>query len=136
MDTGYRKPLDLQVVTAVDDFRNLPGDSVWPTVIPAVLGEIMRHRSTLIFANNRRLAERTADRLNAQIAAERSEEVPPGSTEVLAPGGMMRDRGIFAIGAEGPIQRAPRQHLKGRPPQTGGGPEGGPAARAGGHQLA
>ncbi len=104
VDTGYRKPLDLQVVTPVDDFRNLPGDSVWPTVIPAVLADVMGHRSTLIFANNRRLAERTADRLNAQIAAERSEEVPPGSTEVLAPGGHMRDRGIFAIGAEGPIR--------------------------------
>ena len=88
----------------MDDFRNLPGDSVWPSVIPRVLADILRHRSTLIFANNRRLAERTADRLNAQIAAERSEEVPPGSTEVLAPGGIMRDRGMFAIGAEGPIR--------------------------------
>ena len=104
IDTGYRKPLDLQVVTPVDDFRSLPGESVWPTVIPHVVGDIMRHRSTLIFCNNRRLAERTADRLNAQITAERSEEVEPGSTAVLAPGGIMRDRGMFAIGAEGPIR--------------------------------
>ncbi len=104
IDTGYRKPLDIQVVTPVDDFRSLPGESVWPTVIPHVVGDIMRHRSTLIFCNNRRLAERTADRLNAQITAERSEEVEPGSTAVLAPGGIMRDRGMFAIGAEGPIR--------------------------------
>jgi ATP-dependent Lhr-like helicase len=104
VDTGYRKPLDLQVVTPVDDFRSLPGKSVWPTVIPHVVGDIMGHRSTLIFCNNRRLAERTADRLNAQITAERSEEVEPGSTAVLAPGGIMRDRGMFAIGAEGPIK--------------------------------
>ena len=104
IDTGYRKPLDLQVVTPVDDFRSLPGESVWPTVIPHVVSDIMRHRSTLIFCNNRRLAERTADRLNAQITAERSEEVEPGSTAVLAPGGIMRDRGMFAIGADGPIR--------------------------------
>ncbi len=104
VDTGYRKPLDLEVVTPVEDFRNLPGTTIWPTVIPQVLGDVMRHRSTLIFANNRRLAERTADRLNAQIAAERSEEIPPGSTEALAPGGIARDRGMFAIGAEGPIR--------------------------------
>ena len=104
VDTGYRKPLDLLVVTPVDDFRNLPGNSIWPVVIPQVVGDIMRHRSTLIFCNNRRLAERTADRLNAQISAERSEEVEPGSSAVLAPNGIMRDRGLFALGAEGPIR--------------------------------
>jgi len=104
VDTGYRKPLELRVVTPVEDFRNLPADTIWPAVIPAVLGDVLRHHSTLIFCNNRRLAERTADRLNAQITAERSEEIPPGSTEALAPGGIARDRGIFALGAEGPIR--------------------------------
>ena len=104
INTGYKKALDLQVVMPVDDFRNLPGGSIWPSVIPQVLGDVMRHRTTLIFANNRRLAERTADRLNAQIEAERSEEIAPGSTEALAPDGVMRDKGIFAIGAEGPIK--------------------------------
>jgi ATP-dependent Lhr-like helicase len=104
VNTGYRKPLDLQVVTVVKDFQDMPADSIWPSVIPHVLGDILRHQSTLIFANNRRLAERTADRLNAQIEAERSEEIPPGSTEALAPGGMSRDKGIFAIGASGPIR--------------------------------
>ena len=104
VDAHYHKPLDLQVVTVVEDFRGLPGDSIWPAVIPRVLEDIRRHRTTLIFANNRRLAERTADRLNAQLAAEQTEELPPGSTEVLAPGGVMRDRGMFAIGASGPIR--------------------------------
>jgi ATP-dependent Lhr-like helicase len=104
VDTGYRKAMELQVVTPVEDFRNLPGDSIWPAVIPQVLRDVMRHRTTLIFCNNRRLAERTADRLNAQIAAEQREEIPPGSPDALAPGGIVRDRGIFAIGAEGPIR--------------------------------
>jgi ATP-dependent Lhr-like helicase len=104
VNTGYRKPLDLQVVTVVKDFHDLPADSIWPSVIPHVLQNVLRHQSTLIFANNRRLAERTADRLNAQIEAERSEEIPPGSSEALAPGGMTRDKGIFAIGANGPIR--------------------------------
>ncbi len=104
VDTGYHKSLEIEVVTPVEDFHNLPGNTIWPSLIPRVLGDVMRHRSTLIFCNNRRLAERTADRLNAQIAAERAEEIPPGSTEALAPGGVARDRGMFAIGAEGPIR--------------------------------
>jgi ATP-dependent helicase Lhr and Lhr-like helicase len=104
VNASYRKPLDLSVVTVVEDFRDLPGDTIWPSVVPRVLDDIRRHTTTLIFANNRRLAERTADRLNAQLAAEQGEEIPPGSTEALAPGGLARDRGIFAIGAEGPIR--------------------------------
>ncbi|HEX7587948.1 MAG TPA: DEAD/DEAH box helicase, partial [Anaerolineae bacterium] len=101
VDAGYLKPLDLQVITVVDDFNNLPGETIWPSVVPQVLNDIRRHHTTLVFTNNRRLAERTADRLNAQFAAEQNEDVEPGSTEVLAPGGLARDRGMFAIGAEG-----------------------------------
>lgn len=104
VDAGYRKSLDIEVITPVEDFRGMPGNTIWPSLIPQVLGDVMRHRSTLIFCNNRRLAERTADRLNAQITADRSEELPPGSPEALAPGGLQRDRGIFAIGASGPIR--------------------------------
>ncbi|MBL8096765.1 MAG: DEAD/DEAH box helicase [Anaerolineales bacterium] len=104
VDAHYQKDLKLEVITAVEDFNDLPGGSIWPAVVPLVLADILRHRTTLIFANNRRLAERTADRLNAQLAAERSEEIEPGSTAALAPGGLMRDRGMFAIGAEGPIR--------------------------------
>ncbi len=103
VNATYRKPLDLRVITTVPDFRSLPGDTIWPTVIPHVLNDIRQHHSTLVFANNRRLAERTADRLNAQFSAEQSEEIPPGEL-ALAPGGIPRDRGIFAIGAEGPIR--------------------------------
>ncbi len=104
VDARYQKPLGLEIVTVVEDFRNLPGGSIWAMVIPNVLNDIRRHTTTLIFANNRRLAERTADRLNAQLDAELSEEIPPGSPEALAPGGTMRDRGIFAIGAQGPMR--------------------------------
>ena len=103
VNAGYKKPLDLKVVTVVEDFHALPGETIWPSVVPRVLNEIRAHHTTLVFANNRRLAERTADRLNAQLVAEQSEEIAPGSL-ALAPGGLMRDRGIFAIGAQGPIR--------------------------------
>ncbi|HEY3289495.1 MAG TPA: DEAD/DEAH box helicase, partial [Anaerolineae bacterium] len=70
VNTGYKKALDLEVVTVVKDFKDMPADAIWPSVIPRVLQDILRHQSTLVFCNNRRLAERTADRLNAQIEAE------------------------------------------------------------------
>jgi ATP-dependent Lhr-like helicase len=46
--------------------------SIWPHVEERVLDEIQSHRSTIVFANSRRLAERLCARLN-ELAAERSE---------------------------------------------------------------
>src|SRR5439155_23308959 len=64
VDAAYKKPLDLRVITAVEDFRNLPGNSIWTAIIPEVNQLIEQHHTTLVFGNSRRLAERTADRLN------------------------------------------------------------------------
>jgi len=101
VDAGYRKALDLQVVSVIDDFRNLPGDSIWPSIIPNVLHLIQSHQTTLIFANSRRLAERTADRLNEQWAAEDA-----GEDTGLIEGGVVKGAGILAAGTglrSGPI---------------------------------
>ncbi|HET6186328.1 MAG TPA: helicase-related protein, partial [Trebonia sp.] len=45
--------------------------SIWPHVEERVLDLIEQHRSTIVFANSRRLAERLCGRLN-ELAAERS----------------------------------------------------------------
>ena len=101
VDAGYRKALDLQVVSVIDDFRNLPGDSIWPSIIPKVLHLIQSHQTTLVFANSRRQAERTADRLNEQWAAEDA-----GDATGLIEGGVAKGNGMFAVGTglrAGPI---------------------------------
>jgi ATP-dependent Lhr-like helicase len=87
-DAGARKQLDLQVIVPVEDmsrpaeelpphvYNGSPGDapearsSIWPAVYPRLLEEIRKHRSTLIFVNNRRLAERLAARLNEMAGEE------------------------------------------------------------------
>lgn len=93
VDSGYTKALDLRIETVVEDFRQLPGDSIWPSIIPRVLGLIRQHQTTLVFTNNRRLAERTADRLNEQLAAEAA-GLPSG----LIAGGVAKGLGMFAAG--------------------------------------
>ena len=79
VDAGVRKPLELSVVVPIDEMA--PGarpagvaedegsSSIWPAVYPELLSLIRSHRSTLIFVNSRRLAERLAARLN-ELAAE------------------------------------------------------------------
>ena len=87
------KRLDLKIVVPVEDMSDLqgeeldrppapaggpsPGDparqhSIWPHVEERVLDLIQSHRSTIVFANSRRLAERLCARLN-DLAAERAE---------------------------------------------------------------
>jgi ATP-dependent Lhr-like helicase len=82
VDAGVRKPLELQIVVPVEDMGQLSqaqkydddgqatGGSIWPSVYPRLLELIKSHRSTLVFVNSRRLAERLAARLNELAAAE------------------------------------------------------------------
>ncbi len=91
VDAGTRKVLDVEVIVPVDDMADLgqpvqPGGgadgppsgpasaaparrSIWPSMHPELLDLVREHRSTLIFVNARRLAERLATRLN-ELAAE------------------------------------------------------------------
>src|SRR2546429_800602 len=49
--------------------------SIWPAVEERVLSLIRDHRSTIVFANSRRLTERLTARLN-ELAAEQTELTP------------------------------------------------------------
>src|ERR671919_1683073 len=87
VDAGERKRLELEVVVPVEDMTRLgeelepdeqPGGpaaapdgrrSIWPSIHPRLLELIRAHRSTLVFCNARRLAERLAARLN-ELAGE------------------------------------------------------------------
>ncbi|QIK76244.1 ATP-dependent helicase [Nocardioides piscis] len=95
------KEWDLKVVVPVEDMT-MPGEydeesgepgraaSIWPHVEEHVVDLIEQHRSTIVFANSRRLAERLTARLN-EIAADRAGEAadpPPGPpAQVMAQSG-------------------------------------------------
>ena len=87
-DAGTRKALELKVVVPVEDMSRLgdlidPEDqaggpaagpearhSIWPAIYPQLLELIRTHRSTLVFVNSRRLAERLSARLNELAGSE------------------------------------------------------------------
>ena len=86
VDTGVRKPLDVKIQVPVEDMRE-PDDgadlesvygggdtrrSIWPAIYPELLELVKQHRSTIIFVNARRGAERLAMRLN-ELAGEDGE---------------------------------------------------------------
>lgn len=112
------KAFDLSVVVPVDDMLNPPpppgspapdeaGDgewfserpestemagSVWPHVEEAIVDRILQRRSTIVFANSRRLAERLTGRLNEIYAERQGIEVP----EPTVPAAQMAQAGSSA----------------------------------------
>ncbi|MFE3098014.1 ATP-dependent helicase [Streptomyces sp. NPDC059248] len=102
------KEFDLSVVVPVEDLGELaapaadaPGapasggdrPSIWPHVEERIADLVQAHRSTIVFANSRRLAERLCNRLN-EIAYERAmgEALPEGAppAEIMAQSGAAR----------------------------------------------
>lgn len=70
VDTGQRKQLDLQILLSAPDLRELPDKSVWPPIYHKLLELVEAHRTTLIFVNNRRQAERITAELNRLAGRE------------------------------------------------------------------
>ena len=88
IDAGARKELNLRVEVPIEDMAKLgeplSGDevpsgpaaggpkrrSIWPSIHPRLLELIRAHRTTMIFVNSRRLAERLAGALNDLAGAE------------------------------------------------------------------
>ncbi|MFN2243146.1 MAG: DEAD/DEAH box helicase, partial [Anaerolineae bacterium] len=102
VDAGMVKAMDLRVITAVEDFADLPGGSIWPAIIPRVMDLIEAHHTTLIFANSRRQAERAADRLNDLYVSRRSGRDGP---EAMMEGGAVKGAGMQGTGVvSGPFR--------------------------------
>ncbi len=95
VDAGRNKELDLQIVVPVEDMSDPgtrppgpepdpnfdPGSnprSIWPAIYPELLKLVREHRSTIIFVNARRGAERLAMRLN-ELAEEEIARAHHGS---------------------------------------------------------
>jgi ATP-dependent helicase Lhr and Lhr-like helicase len=102
------KRIELEVVVPVEDMTDLetapaaaggdpvPRRSIWPHVEERVLDLIEQHKSTIVFANSRRLAERLCGRLN-ELAAERAEaagQAPPAEVARAHHGSVSRQERV------------------------------------------
>ena len=99
VDVGATRPLDLEIRVPVESMvepdQGAPRDpleppagdvlsgapeatrrSIWPAIYPQLLELVRTHRSTIVFVNSRRAAERLALRLNELAAAEAGELAP------------------------------------------------------------
>ncbi len=85
VDAGSRRQIELAVEVPVEDMSRLGEEievpsgpaaagparrSIWPSIYPRLIEAIRAHRSTMIFVNSRRLAERLAAAINEQAEEE------------------------------------------------------------------
>jgi ATP-dependent Lhr-like helicase len=108
------KRFDLRVVVPVEDMAALPGNddatgSIWPHVEEAIVDQVLANRSSIVFANSRRLAERLTARLN-EIYVERVQsdaEIPAlAAVSASAPPAAMMGQSGQTSGAEPLLARA------------------------------
>jgi ATP-dependent Lhr-like helicase len=71
IDAGFSRELDLRVVAAVDDFLTAPSDTVWEASLQEIAELVQAHRTTLVFCQSRRAAERLARDLDDRIGEGR-----------------------------------------------------------------
>ena len=156
------KRIELRVVVPVEDMTELdttpgrgggdednpaPRRSIWPHVEERVLDLIEQHKSTIVFANSRRLAERLCGRLN-ELAAERAEaageaalsrlwetggQKPPAEIPAAKPPAEIMAQAGVSRGARGGRQGTPRLGVPAGAGGDRGSAQGGSAARRGGH---
>ena len=65
VDAGWRRDLDVQVIWPRSPDRLAVSGSIWPEIEERLLSLVRDHRSTIVFANNRRTVEKLTARLNA-----------------------------------------------------------------------
>ncbi|WP_328536326.1 ATP-dependent helicase [Streptomyces sp. NBC_00344] len=123
------KEFELSVVVPVEDLGELGGSpasdidpdkaekpSIWPHVEERIADLVQAHRSTIVFANSRRLAERLCNRLN-EIAYERAtgEPMPDAHSpaEIMAESGAARGApALLARAHHGSVSKEQRAQVE------------------------
>jgi ATP-dependent Lhr-like helicase len=126
LDTPVATHPDPAVIPGGPDTNGMPVPpqpgprSIWPHVEEQVLNLIEQHRSTIVFANSRRLAERLCGRLN-ELAAERAgadqdEDPPPRPAappaQILASGTSAGAPAEVARAHHGSVSRQERAQIE------------------------
>ncbi|WP_028568984.1 ATP-dependent helicase [Salinispora tropica] len=95
--------------------------SIWPAVEERVYALVRAHRSTIVFTNSRRSAERLCARLNELAAEESAGDAPGAATQPPAqpPAQLMAQAGagtgappVIARAHHGSVSRTEREHIE------------------------
>jgi ATP-dependent Lhr-like helicase len=119
-DLGATASVPNQGPSSLDDEQSAPKQpSIWPHVENRILDVISKHRSSIVFANSRRLAERLTAHLNdlhAERLGEATEPFPPPA-QVMAQSGASSGRdgstsAVIARAHHGSVSKEQRAQIE------------------------
>ena len=102
------KTFELSVQVPVPDMANLENNTLWPDVENHIVDLIEEHRSTIVFANSRRLAERLTARINEIHATRNGVELPTPPAQILASNQVQGAEPILARAHHGSVSKEQR----------------------------
>ena len=70
VDVGHRRALDLQVEVPGDELGAIATNAIWSEIYDRIAAIAQQHRSTLVFVNTRRFAERIAHHLSERLGED------------------------------------------------------------------
>src|SRR3954465_14262015 len=70
VDVGHKRPMDLAVVVPPSPLATVCSHEQWDEIYKQIAGLIEQHRTTLVFVNTRKLAERITARLTEVMGGE------------------------------------------------------------------
>jgi ATP-dependent helicase Lhr and Lhr-like helicase len=70
VDSGHRRPMDLAVEVPRDELSAVATHEMWAEVYDRLAAHIRAHRTTLVFVNTRRMAERVAHHLGERLGEQ------------------------------------------------------------------
>ena len=70
VDVGQRREMDLAIETPRDELGAIATNAIWADVYDRLTELVQTHRSTLVFVNTRRLAERIAHHLTERLGED------------------------------------------------------------------
>jgi len=99
VDTGHRRELDLALELPDDELGAVATGSQMAQILDLITGHVREHRTTLVFVNTRRMAERVAHELGERLGAlpARGDDPPDppegmGAKVAAHHGSLSRDR--------------------------------------------
>jgi ATP-dependent Lhr-like helicase len=67
IDVGHRRTMDIAVEVPKDELSGVATNALWSDIYDRIASLVREHRSTLVFVNTRRLAERVAHHLEERL---------------------------------------------------------------------
>jgi ATP-dependent Lhr-like helicase len=71
IDLGHRRALDLAIELPGSELQAVASREQWDEILDRIASHVRAHRTTLVFVNTRRLAERVAHLLGERLGADR-----------------------------------------------------------------